>query len=191
MATTDVTVPRLPQQGGAVHFRALSGGGRQMAPRSHPTARQMRLGAELRKLREAAGLRAREVAAFLDSTSGQMSQMEAGIGGVSAARVRRLAAHYSCADEAYVEALVAMTGDRTRGWWEECRGVLPPVFLDTAEVEHHATRLRAAVITHVPGLLQTAAYVRDLRVREPVYVREGVGTSGRTSDDAPRRHRRR
>ncbi len=102
------------------------------------------------------------MAAFLDSISGQMSQMEAGIGGVSAARVRRLAAHYSCADEAYVAALVAMTGDRTCGWWEEYRGVLPPVFLDTAEVEHHATRLREAVITHVPGLLQTAAYARAI-----------------------------
>jgi transcriptional regulator with XRE-family HTH domain len=120
----------------------------------------MRLGAELRKLREAAGLKAREVAAYLNSTPAQMSQMEAGLAGVSADRVRRLAAHYGCADEALVEALVGMTGDRTRGWWEAYRGVLPPVFLDTAEAEHHATFIREVVITHVPGLLQTADYAR-------------------------------
>ncbi|MFF4018119.1 helix-turn-helix domain-containing protein [Streptomyces sp. NPDC001843] len=120
----------------------------------------MRLGAELRKLREATGMKAREAAALLGADAVQISQIESGVAGVSAERVRRLAAHYACTDEALVEALVAMATDRTRGWWEEYRGVLPPVFLDTAEVEHHATFLREVVITHVPGLLQTADYAR-------------------------------
>ncbi|MFC5953065.1 helix-turn-helix domain-containing protein [Streptomyces pratens] len=131
-----------------------------MAPRSNPTARQVRLGVELRKLREAAGLKAREVAAFLNSTSAQMSQMEAGIAGVSEERIRRLAAHYTCTDEALVDALVTMTGDRTRGWWDEYRGVLPQVTMDVSEAEHHATFLREVVIAHVPGLLQTPDYAQ-------------------------------
>jgi len=131
-----------------------------MAARSHPTARQVRLGAELRKLREAAGLKAREVAAFLNSTSAQMSQVEAGIAAVSAERIRRLAAHYACTDEVLIDALAAMAGDRTRGWWEDYRGVLPQVNLDVAESEHHATFLHEIVITYVPGLLQTADYAR-------------------------------
>ncbi|MEW2622800.1 helix-turn-helix transcriptional regulator [Streptomyces sp. NPDC048106] len=131
-----------------------------MPPRSNPTARQMRLGTELRRLREAAGLKAKEAAAFLSSTSGQMSHVELGIAAVSEERVRRLCAYYACRDEALIDALVVMAADRTRGWWEEYRGVLPPVFLDTAEVEHHAKFLREIVITHVPGLLQTADYAR-------------------------------
>ncbi|MEU0115506.1 helix-turn-helix transcriptional regulator [Streptomyces bobili] len=131
-----------------------------MAPRSQPTARQMRLGAELRKLREAAGFKAREVAAFLNSTSGQMSQMEAGIAAVSADRIRRLATHYSCTDEALIDALAAMAGDRPRGWWDEYRDLLPQVNLDVAEAEHHATFLREVVINRVPGLLQTPDYAR-------------------------------
>ena len=131
-----------------------------MAPRSRPTARQVRLGTELRRLREAAGLKAREVAGLLSSTSAQMSQVEAGFAGASEERVRRLAAHYACADEGLVDALVAMATDRTQGWWEEFRGVLPPVFLDVAELEHHATFLHEVVITHVPGLLQTPDYAR-------------------------------
>jgi transcriptional regulator with XRE-family HTH domain len=131
-----------------------------MPPRSNPTARQVRLGVELRKLREAAGLKAREVAAFLNSTSGQMSQMEAGIAGVSAERVRRLAAHYACADEEFIAALAAMATERARGWWDDYRGVLPQVNLDVAEAEHHATFLREVVITYVPGLLQTPDYAR-------------------------------
>lgn len=131
-----------------------------MPPRSNPTARQVRLGTELRRLREAAGLKAREVAALLNSTSGQMSHVELGIAAVSAERVRRLAAHYACMDDELIDALVAMATDRTRGWWEEYRGILPPAFLDTAEAEHHATYLREVVIMHVPGLLQTADYAR-------------------------------
>ncbi|GAA4995551.1 transcriptional regulator WhiJ [Streptomyces hyderabadensis] len=111
-------------------------------------------------MREAAGLKAREVAGLISSTSAQMSQVEAGFAGASEERVRRLAAHYACADEALVDALVAMATDRTRGWWEEFRGVLPPVFLDVAELEHHATFLHEVVITHVPGLLQTPDYAR-------------------------------
>ncbi|MDA4887182.1 helix-turn-helix transcriptional regulator [Streptomyces sp. MS2A] len=131
-----------------------------MAPRSNPTARQVRLGAELRKLREATGMKAREVAAFLNSTSAQMSQVELGISGVSGERLRRLAAHYGCGDEAFIDALVALAGERSHGWWDDYRGVLPQVNMDVAEAEHHATFLREVVITHVPGLLQTPDYAR-------------------------------
>ncbi|WP_394430937.1 helix-turn-helix domain-containing protein [Streptomyces sp. SGAir0957] len=131
-----------------------------MATRRHPTARHLRLGAELRKLRNAAGLKATEAAALLGASSVQMSQIESGVSGVSEERVRRLAAHYACADAAHVDALVAMATERTRGWWEEFRGVLPCVFLDVAETEHHATYLREVVTTHVPGLLQTPDYAR-------------------------------
>ncbi|MDI3418115.1 helix-turn-helix domain-containing protein [Streptomyces luteolus] len=130
-----------------------------MPVRSQPTARQARLGAELRRLREAAGLKAREVAGLLSSTSAQMSQVEAGLAGVSEERIRRLATHYACGNVELIDALAAMT-IRTQGWWEEFRGVLPPVFLDVAELEHHAAFLREVVITHIPGLLQTPDYAR-------------------------------
>ncbi|HET9380993.1 MAG TPA: helix-turn-helix transcriptional regulator [Streptomyces sp.] len=145
-----------------------------MAPRSQPTARQVRLGTELRRLREAAGLKAREVAGLLKSTSAQMSQIEAGLAGVSEKRVRRLAAIYGCTDEPYVDALAAMAGDRTRGWWEEYRGVLPSAFMDTAEAEHHATFIREVVILLVPGLLQTADYARAVFS----YMRPDLSESG-------------
>ncbi|MFG2370729.1 helix-turn-helix domain-containing protein [Streptomyces sp. NPDC048504] len=133
-----------------------------MAPRSQPTARQVRLGTELRRLREAAGLKAREAASLLNSTSAQMSQVEAGFAGVSEERVRRLAAHYACTDEALIDALVAMATDRTQGWWEDFRGVLPTSFLDLSELEHHAVFQHEVVITHVPGLLQTPDYARSV-----------------------------
>ncbi|MEU3278098.1 helix-turn-helix domain-containing protein [Streptomyces antibioticus] len=131
-----------------------------MTMRNQPTARQMRLGSELRRLREAAGKPAKEVAGLLATSSAHMSQIEAGSSGISEERLRRLAAHCACTDQELIDALVTMTTDRTRGWWDEYRGVLPPVNLDLAEMEHHATFLREVVIAYVPGLLQTPDYAR-------------------------------
>ncbi|MFB7502387.1 helix-turn-helix domain-containing protein [Streptomyces broussonetiae] len=131
-----------------------------MALRSEPTARQMRLSGELRRLRDAAGLSAREAATLLGVSSAQISQIETGLTGVSEKRLRRLAANYSCTDEELIGALVAMAKDRTRGWWEEYRELLPTPFLDLAELEHHATYRRDVEFLVVPGLLQTESYAR-------------------------------
>ncbi|MEU1008471.1 helix-turn-helix transcriptional regulator [Streptomyces sp. NPDC088810] len=131
-----------------------------MVLRSEPTARQMRLAIELRRLREAAGFTAREAAALLGVSAPQISQIEAGLSGVSEKRLRRLASHYACADEDFIDALVAMATDRTRGWWEEYRGLLPTSFLDLAELERHATFLCEVAILHVSGLVQTEEYAR-------------------------------
>lgn len=131
-----------------------------MPPRIEPTARQERLGTELRKLREAAGMTAREAAALLGTNPIQMSHMETGRAGVSEERLRRLAAHYACPDPDLVDGLVSMATDRTRGWWEDYRGVLPSGFHDLAELEHHATFLRTIGVVHVPGILQTEDYAR-------------------------------
>ncbi|WP_406198130.1 helix-turn-helix transcriptional regulator [Streptomyces sp. NBC_01017] len=133
-----------------------------MARRKQPTARQERLGSELRKLREAAGLKGRDAAALLGTDSAQLSQIEFGTAGVSEERVRRLAAHYACTDTELTEALVAMATDRTHGWWEEYRGHLPNSFLDLSELEHHATSRWDVDLLHVSGLLQTEDYARAL-----------------------------
>ncbi|MFB7504859.1 helix-turn-helix domain-containing protein [Streptomyces broussonetiae] len=133
-----------------------------MPARRHPTARQVRLGAELRRLREAAGLKATEAASLLGTNSVQMSQIESGIAGVSEQRVRRLAANYACSDTELIDALVGMATDRTRGWWEAYRGVLPAAYQDLAELDHHATFRNDVAVIHVPGLFQTEDYARAL-----------------------------
>ncbi|MEV5674659.1 helix-turn-helix transcriptional regulator [Streptomyces sp. NPDC052179] len=133
-----------------------------MAGRAAPTARRSRLGAELRRLRQRAGLTTTQAAGLLGTSPGQLSNMEVARFGVSAERVRVAASAYSCTDQALIEALVAMTGDRRRGWWEEFRETLPPELLDLAEVEHHGTALYAAHSIHLPGLLQTVDHAREL-----------------------------
>lgn len=133
-----------------------------MATRREPTARQMRLAVELRRLREAAGLSARRAAELLGVNSVQISQIESGVSGVSEKRLRSLAAHYSCMDDELVDALVAMATDRTRGWWEEYRGLLPSTFLDLAELEYHASYRIDLEFLHIPGLFQTEDYARSV-----------------------------
>ncbi|KOT97859.1 helix-turn-helix transcriptional regulator [Streptomyces rimosus] len=131
-----------------------------MAARTHPTARQRRLGAELRKLREKAGMTATAAGALLGGNQARISNIETGRVPISADRVRTLACNYDCADEALIDALAAMTGGRTRHWWEEYRGILPPGMLDLAELEHHAVELRTAQTSSLPGLLQTVDHAR-------------------------------
>ncbi|MFE0120625.1 helix-turn-helix domain-containing protein [[Kitasatospora] papulosa] len=130
--------------------------------RTNPTGRQLRLGCELRKLRERASLTATQAGELLGVKQNQISNMEAGRVGVSPERVRTLADHYRCSNTEVVSALCDMAAHRTRGWWEEYREVLPPSLLDLAESEHHAERLRTAVTVHIPGLLQTPEHAREI-----------------------------
>ncbi|MFI5678253.1 Scr1 family TA system antitoxin-like transcriptional regulator [Streptomyces cellulosae] len=133
-----------------------------MAPRSAPTARRLRIGVELRRMRERAGMTAAEASRSLGTTQAQISNIEANRFGISAERVRTLAHIYGCTDQPLVDVLADMAADRTRGWWEEYRDTLPPRLLDLAEMEHHATALRVTQVINIPGLLQTPEHARAL-----------------------------
>ncbi len=133
-----------------------------MPARSVITARQERLGAELRKLRERAGLTGRDAARALGIAETKLSSTEAGRVGVSAERVRHLAGEYAVEDAVLVEALVAMATERGRGWWEEYRELVPTGYLDLAELEYHATELRTFQSMHIPALMQTEEQMRGI-----------------------------
>ncbi|KIZ14467.1 DNA-binding protein [Streptomyces natalensis ATCC 27448] len=91
-----------------------------------------------------------------------ISNVEAGRFGISEERLRRLASVYECDNDALIDALAEMTGVRKGGWWEEYRGKIPPGFLDVAELEHHAVRLRTVQTAHLPGLFQTEDHARAI-----------------------------
>lgn len=149
-----------------------------MPARTIVTARQERLGAELRTMREQAGLTVRQAARDLSIDQTKISHTEAGRVGVSEVRLRRLAAHYTCDDPQLIDALVAMATERHKGWWEAYRDVLPAGFLDLAELEHHATFLHTISIANVPGLLQTPEYARAV-FSYPVPVLTGADITAR------------
>ncbi|MEV5686665.1 helix-turn-helix transcriptional regulator [Streptomyces sp. NPDC052164] len=134
-----------------------------MPPRDNPTARQARLGSELRKLRERAGTTAREAAGRISTDQARISHIEAGRSGIGEERIRRLASFYACDEEALIDALCAISREhRGQFWWDEYRGVLAPGFLNIAELEHHARYMRCLQSVTLPGLLQTPDYSRAL-----------------------------
>ncbi|MBF6050663.1 DNA-binding protein [Streptomyces eurocidicus] len=133
-----------------------------MPPRSTPTARQRRLGSELRKMRLAAGLTTESTAKLLGVPRTNLPNMESGRSGISPDRVRVLAGHYGCTDMRWVDALAAMASERGKGWWESYRDELPELALDLAEYEHHATGHRSFEVVHIPGLLQTEDHIRAM-----------------------------
>ncbi|MFJ2176633.1 helix-turn-helix domain-containing protein [Streptomyces sp. NPDC087851] len=131
-----------------------------MPPRSSPSERQKRLGAELRKMRFAAGESTEFAARLLGLDRMKISNIESGVRAITPERVRTLACNYDCRDDPYVDALAAIAGDRTKGWWDSYWGQLPPGLIDITELEWHALAVRSGVFLHVPGLLQTDGYVR-------------------------------
>ncbi|MER5429823.1 helix-turn-helix transcriptional regulator [Streptomyces sp. NPDC002588] len=131
-----------------------------MAARASATERQKRLGAEVRRMRTAAGMTGEYAAGLLGVDRGKISNIESGTRAISAERLRTLACNCDCDDQAYVDALVDMAQPAERGWWERYRGSLPAGILDIAELEHHAVRIRSVHLIHMPGLLQSSDHAQ-------------------------------
>ncbi|MFF1905105.1 helix-turn-helix domain-containing protein [Kitasatospora sp. NPDC058218] len=129
-----------------------------MPPRPNPTLRQRRIGAELRKMREAAGLSTPNLSRALGIDRTQVSQMESGRIGLSPERLQSFAAACKCMNLSLLEALEALVQDRSKGWWEEYRGTIPDGFLENAELEKSSRELMMWVLTHIPGPCQTIGY---------------------------------
>ncbi|PYC77744.1 transcriptional regulator [Streptomyces tateyamensis] len=140
-----------------------------MPLRDTPTARQQRVGIELRKMRDASGKTGAQAAAMLGLDRTKITHIEKGLYPVTADRVRRLASFYDECESEYVEALAAMAVERRAGWWEKYRGLLPVGLLEISEVEFHAKRgLRTYQICNPPGLLQTEETARAVfKLRRP------------------------
>lgn len=130
-----------------------------------PTVHRRQLGAELRRLRMAANLRAEEVAAELECSPTRVSRIENGRGGAVAkpTDVRRMAKLYGINDERQVEMLLDMlTSSQKRGWWETYEDVLPSGLEVYVGLETDARTERAWEPLVIHGLLQTSDYARAL-----------------------------
>lgn len=133
-----------------------------MPPRSQPSERHRRLGAELRKLRRSAGLSGDRAAELIDADRGRMSNIEAGRVDVPRNGLHKLLRAYGCTEGPLFEGLMAMAQDRGKGWWNEYRDVMRRPALDLAELEAGAAGVRMHESSAVPGMLQTADYARAM-----------------------------
>jgi transcriptional regulator with XRE-family HTH domain len=127
--------------------------------RGSPTVRRRRLGAELRRNREAAGLTIDNVAERLDCSASKISRLENGQTGASPRDVRDMLALYGVA-QADLEDLVEIAREtRKRGWWHSYGSVLTGAYVS---FEAAAQCIRSYEAQCVPGLLQVPDYARNL-----------------------------
>ncbi|WP_327681522.1 helix-turn-helix domain-containing protein [Kitasatospora sp. NBC_00458] len=136
-----------------------------MPGRQNPTLRQRRLGTELRRMREQAGLRGSELAHTLGVSQAQVTQMESGKTSVSTDRLLTIAAACKCTNQPLIDALSDIIASRRKGWWEKYRGILSTGFLEVAEMEAHAQTIFTWATTYIPGLQQTGAYASAVFAR--------------------------
>jgi transcriptional regulator with XRE-family HTH domain len=127
-----------------------------------PTVRTRRLGNELRRLREAKGLKLDDVAERTSvSPASKISRVEKATLGIKAEDLDRLLDLYGVNDAEKREALHSFARQgKTRGWWQTYRDVISPAYADLISLEADAVSMRSYQSTLIPGLLQTAAYAR-------------------------------
>lgn len=128
-----------------------------------------KLGGELVRLREEAGLTQPQGAEALSASTAKVAKMERGWVPMRDPDIRALCDAYGVEDPELVRSLLALARldrDRrkARGWWdryEELRDVSEYVALEQA-----ATSVRLWQLALVPGLLQTPGYTRALALAD-------------------------
>ncbi|MFF1519505.1 helix-turn-helix domain-containing protein [Streptomyces sp. NPDC058305] len=131
-----------------------------MAATTNPTVRRRRLGAELRRLRMASGLKSTEVAERLMVSQPKISHMENGNRSISPRDVRDLCAIYGVTDQEVVDTLLALAKEsRQQGWWHRYGDIPQSVYI---ALETDATSLHTYEPMTIPALLQTPVYAHTL-----------------------------
>jgi transcriptional regulator with XRE-family HTH domain len=121
------------------------------------TVRQRRLGRDLARLRERAGLSQEQVAEQLGWSRPKVGRIEAASTMPKIADVEALLGLYG-ADSAEAAMLAKLAKDaQQRGWWTAFNDVFTGSFVG---LEDEACEIRTWETQFVPGLLQTEAYAR-------------------------------
>jgi transcriptional regulator with XRE-family HTH domain len=135
------------------------GGGPEMS--GAPTARRIVLGAQLRRLREAADITRADAGYAIRGSDSKISRMELGRVGFKERDVADLLTMYgvTSVDERNV-FLEMVRKSNERGWWHRYSGTMPNWFQDFVGLEESASLIQSYELQFVPGLLQTEDYVR-------------------------------
>jgi transcriptional regulator with XRE-family HTH domain len=119
------------------------------------------VGAQLRRLREAAGVSREDAGYTIRGSASKISRMELGRVSFKDRDIADLLTYYGTTDKDLRESLISMAQDaNTPGWWHTYDDVLPQWFQTYVGLEEAASALRSYEIQFVPGLLQTADYAR-------------------------------
>jgi transcriptional regulator with XRE-family HTH domain len=146
--------PGLEQQTAPAPLADLAGGG--------PAAARLRLGAQLRQLRQAADITREDAAAVIRSSASKITRLELGRTGIKPRDLADLLGRYG-ADPAGQASMMALarTGNN-RGWWREYGDAVPGWQSAHVGLEQSASMIRGYEPRFVPELLQTPEYARVL-----------------------------
>jgi transcriptional regulator with XRE-family HTH domain len=141
-----------------------------MSPVRGPVVPRRRLGAELRALREQAGLTIEEIAKELECSVSKISRLETGQGIPKGRDIRDLLDRFGVTDQARRDQMMRWVREGQRqGWWHDFSDVLAPDPEDPllpdnlsryVALEQDASEVRSFESTLVHGLLQTEDYAR-------------------------------
>ncbi|MET8000640.1 DUF5753 domain-containing protein [Nonomuraea glycinis] len=127
-----------------------------------PTVRRLRLGQELRLLRERRQLTGAKAANELGWSPSKISRIEAAKTMPVADDIQAMGTLYRI-DSAKLDELFGLLRDADqRGWWEDYEDTLPGEYTRFLGLEAEATFQRNWEPQVVPGLLQTEDYAREV-----------------------------
>lgn len=126
-----------------------------MNPRRSPTIRRRRLGAELRRYRDAAGVTIDVVADRLGCSPSKVSRIETGHTSATPRDVKDMLDIYGVDGRASDELVQIAREARQKGWWHPFSMVLTGAYVG---LEAAARSVRAYEQQVIPGLLQTDKY---------------------------------
>ncbi|MBC6469552.1 helix-turn-helix domain-containing protein [Actinomadura alba] len=133
----------------------------QHSGHSGPTVSRMLLGAQLRRLREAAGVTREDAGYAIRASESKMSRLELGRISFKPRDVADLLTLYGVGDTAERAVLLAVVEQANApGWWQPFKDVLPGWFEPYLGLEQAASLIRTYEVQFVPGLLQTDDYAR-------------------------------
>lgn len=136
-------------------------GGALSGRRAGPAVPRVVLGAQLRRLREAAGVGRDEAGATIRASGSKIARLELGRTGVRPRDVADLLTLYGVDADAERATLLALTGQCDEpGWWQPYEDVVPEWLRDYLGLEQAASLVRTYEVQLIPGLLQTESYAR-------------------------------
>jgi Domain of unknown function (DUF5753)/Helix-turn-helix domain len=131
------------------------------APAGGPTVLRMLLGAQLRRLRETAGVTRDDAGYHIRASGSKISRMELGRVSFKERDVTDLLEFYGIDDVAEKEKLVQLTREaNATPWYQKFQDVVPDWFHVFVGLEEAAQLIRVYEVQFVPGLLQTEEYAR-------------------------------
>jgi hypothetical protein len=130
-------------------------------PRAGPGVLRMLLGAQLRRLRQTAGVTPEQAGYEIRASRSKISRMEHGRVGFKQRDVADLLTMYGVTDDLSRSGILSLAQQaNAQGWWSKYGDILPDWFEAYLGLEAAATLIRTFELQFVHGLFQTEDYAR-------------------------------